>query len=188
MFNALKNEAKAVLGSPLFSRAFVKIQPLFKDPRWGKCSVGKIVGKGVSYLGLVSGELPDLMSQFSDLYENNLSGIRGIMEIPNKQFASEVLQRLIYRGVASQSDDLIIVNTHALDWWACTAKLSSREAGYFAAMATALIVCEYEPDKVSDAIKDLQGAVEDKVRQRENERKKIKQEIQRLEEKLKELN
>ncbi|MBP5459286.1 MAG: hypothetical protein J6Y62_03895 [Clostridia bacterium] len=183
----MREEADRVRGKVPFARAFCKIHDLFKDPRWGHVSAGEIIRKGMSFVGAAPGYLPEEMTGFEDFYVNGKEGIREIMAFPNQDFAAEVVLRLMYRRGACQGDDVIVVNTHTIDWWVRTMKFGYKEVSSFAAMASALIICEHKPDEVRSAMYEFERAAEYAAEDREDERKRIEEEISRLKKKLERL-
>lgn len=187
MYKAICKHAEQCLGTRWFADAFVGIQNIFRDCRFGHCSQSEIYRTGMRYIGVGQGDLPDRMSQFEHAYTNDTNGLSAIMDAPSRKYATEVVHRLMY-GNSSRGDDVIIVNDH----WASgmqiyTHRLDSDDAKYFAAMTAALIKCEYAPDKVQLALWYFEKAMGAEAERIQDERQRLVKEIQDKQKRLREL-
>lgn len=186
MFEAIRAQAVKCLGIGWFTVAFVKIQTLFRQRGYGRCSMEQISGKAMRYVRRQPGDMPYMLDQFQHVYENNRNGLLSLISVPDQDFATRVLNTLMYCG-ARRTDDVIVVNTTALDWRICTRSLDKDDAAYFAAMTASLIACEEKPDEVRAALWCFEKAMGAEKKHVQEERERLVKEIQDKQRRLREL-
>lgn len=188
MVRMLKTLAEKLVGTKAFAVAFIRVQRIYQYCRFGHYSESYIHGKAASYLGRQQDDMPRIMSTWVHLYRNDRAGLADIIGMENKSYVVELLYRLLYLKHACSGDWIIRVDElNCIDWTVYTTNLDRHDAGYFAAMATALLVCDYKTGEVVMAMDNLREALEETAKRRLDEIETLKREIAEKQKQLDEL-
>lgn len=190
MYHAIKAIAQDILNRGFFSVAFVKIQNIYRNIKYGYDNENKLVDIkqiGMNYVGAAYGELPDMMSQLFRVFENNADGIAEIMGFENRFYAAKMIVKLLYENKCRKDDPIIVFNDKdAGGTRVYTHSFTIADASYFAAMVSSLIVGG-KYDEIKSALWYFEQAAKEKVDEKKSERERINEEIKRLQERLKKL-
>lgn len=188
MVCVLKALAEKLVGTKAFAVAFIRVQRIYQYCRFGHYSESYIHGKAAGYLGRQQDDMPRIMSTWVHLYRNDRAGLADIIGMENKSYVVELLYRLLYLRHAGSGDWIIRVDElNCIDWTVYTTNLDRHDARYFAAMATALLVCDYKTDEVVMAMDNLREALEETAKRRLDEIETLKREIAEKQKQLDEL-